>query len=223
MDCLDVLQTPEKASMIQTPRVTVTESASSEEVANASEPHATETSGGWMDFIKTQVAQVGSTVVSAGSAVTSGIADVATSVADGTRDVALEAARLSADAKDVAAFKAGLTNQSKGLEWRQAIARDVSEQLLKYSCKAMKLSSSESHPTFITSSAIEKMLSYKGKVSKTFVAKTMKMIDKDNSGEVDVDEMVAYLLQSAAMTSDDKFEEKMKDFRVFITDALNEN
>ena len=25
----------------------------------------------------------------------------------------------------------GLTNQSKGLEWRQAIARDVSEQLLK--------------------------------------------------------------------------------------------
>ena len=99
--------------------------ASSEEVANASEPHATETSGGWMDFIKTQVAQVGSTVVSAGSAVTSGIAgwstsctivyasnmnffaDVATSVADGTRDVALEAARLSADAKDVAAFKAG--------------------------------------------------------------------------------------------------------------------
>jgi Ca2+-binding EF-hand superfamily protein len=51
----------------------------------------------------------------------------------------------------------------------------------------------------------------------------MKMIDKDNSGEVDVDEMVAYLLQSAAMTSDDKFEEKMKDFRVFITDALNEN
>jgi hypothetical protein len=77
----------------------------------------------------------------------------------------------------------------------------------------MKLSSSESHPTSITSSAIEKMLSYKGKVvseqlspilflclffayyclnqvSKTFVAKTMKMIDKDNSGEVDVDEMV---------------------------------
>jgi hypothetical protein len=99
--------------------------ASSEEVANSSEPHATETSGGWMDFIKTQVAQVGSTVVSAGSAVTSGIAgistsciivyassiiffaDVATSVADGTRDAALEAARLSADAKDVAAFKAG--------------------------------------------------------------------------------------------------------------------
>jgi hypothetical protein len=25
----------------------------------------------------------------------------------------------------------GLTNQSKGLEWRQVIARDVSEQLLK--------------------------------------------------------------------------------------------
>lgn len=28
-------------------------------------------------------------------------------------------------------------------------------------------------------------------VSKTFVAKTMKLIDKDNSGEVDVDEMVS--------------------------------
>jgi hypothetical protein len=53
--------------------------ASSEEVANSSEPHATETSGGWMDFIKTQVAQVGSTVVSAGSAVTSGIAGMSTS------------------------------------------------------------------------------------------------------------------------------------------------
>ncbi len=44
------------------------------EAANSSEPHASETSGGWMDFIKTQVAHVGSSVVSAGSAVTSGIA-----------------------------------------------------------------------------------------------------------------------------------------------------
>jgi hypothetical protein len=33
-------------------------------------------------------------------------------------------------------------------------------------------------------------------VSKTFVAKTMKMIDKDGSGEVDVDEMVASLKAS---------------------------
>ncbi len=58
------------------------------------------------------------------------------------------------------------------------------------------------------------------------------MIDKDNSGEVDVDEMVrspsnsflpkfdfyemhlqvAYFLQSAEVASDDKFEEKMKVF-----------
>jgi hypothetical protein len=58
----------------------------------------------------------------------------------------------------------------------------------------------------------------------------MKMIDKDGSGEVDVDEMVvtleqtlvfsyfhtacdlqvAYFLQSAEMASDEKFEEKMK-------------
>jgi hypothetical protein len=76
-------------------------------------------------------------------------ADAASSVADGTRDAALEAARLSADAKDVAAYKAGdaplsvflncskfnyrsgLTNQSRGLEWRRAIADDVSQQLLK--------------------------------------------------------------------------------------------
>ena len=36
--------------------------------------------------------------------------EAATSVADGTRDAALEAARMSADAKDVAAFNAG--NQS---------------------------------------------------------------------------------------------------------------
>ena len=40
------------------------------------------------------------------------LAGVASSVADGTRDVlgdaALDAARLSAEAKDVAAFKAGL-------------------------------------------------------------------------------------------------------------------
>ncbi len=34
-------------------------------------------------------------------------AGAASSVADGTRDAALDAARLSADAKDVAAFKAG--------------------------------------------------------------------------------------------------------------------
>jgi hypothetical protein len=79
-----------------------------------------------MDIIKSHVVSVGSTVASAGSAVTSGIAgqpcittscttclrlllftEAAASVADGTRDAALDAARLSADAKDVAAFKAG--------------------------------------------------------------------------------------------------------------------
>ena len=81
-----------------------------------------------MDIIKTHVVNVGSTVANAGSAVTSGIvgqfhfaesdfarlrlqllsfAGAAASVADGTRDAALDAARLSADAKDVAAFKAG--------------------------------------------------------------------------------------------------------------------
>ncbi len=35
------------------------------------------------------------------------VAEAATSVADGTRDAALEAARMSSDAKDVAAFNAG--------------------------------------------------------------------------------------------------------------------
>lgn len=79
-----------------------------------------------MDIIKTHVVNVGSTMASAGSAVTSGIVGqlrvvlsyftrlfiivfvgAAASVADGTRDAALDAARLSADAKDVAAFKAG--------------------------------------------------------------------------------------------------------------------
>lgn len=219
-DSSDFLRTPEKTKAC-TPRVT--ESVPSQEAVATSDTPATESSGGWMDVIKAHVVNVGSTVVSAGSAVTSGIVEAATSVADGTRDAALEAARMSADAKDVAAFNAGLTNQSKGLEWRQTIARDVSEQLLKYSCKSMKLASSENIPTFITSSAIEKMLSYKGKVSKTFVAKTMKIIDKDESGEVDVDEMVAYFLRSAEMASDDKFEEKMKDFRAFITDSLAEN
>ena len=48
----------------------------------------------------------------------------------------------------------------------------------------------------------------------------MKIIDKDNSGEVDVNEMVDYFVQSAEMASDEKFEEKMKDFKAFITAAL---
>ena len=47
--------------------------APSHEAATTSEPTATEASGGWMDIIKTHVVNVGSTVVSAGSAVTSGI------------------------------------------------------------------------------------------------------------------------------------------------------
>ena len=96
-------------------------------------------------------------------------AEAANSVADGTRDAALEAARLSSDAKDVAAFNAGnalsgcshhrcevyfvmndgsgLTNQSKGLEWRQAIARDVSEQLLKSASAAQNFNVSSTFAT----------------------------------------------------------------------------
>ncbi len=46
--------------------------APSQETAT-SEPHTIEASGGWMDIIKSHVVNVGSTVVSAGSAVTSGI------------------------------------------------------------------------------------------------------------------------------------------------------
>jgi len=232
LEIIDLLQTPEKATNLKTPRVT--ESAPSEEAATTSEPlsaPAAEAPGGWMDMIKAGVVSVGSTVASAGSAVTSGIVGVASSVADGTRDVlgdaALDAARLSAEAKDVAAFKAGLTNQTKGLQWRKDIALDVSQELLKYSCMMLRPASPGSKgpasSSFITSSAIEKMLSYKGKVSKTFVAKTMKMIDKDNSGEVDVNEMVDYFVNSAEMASDEKFEEKMKDFKAFITAALTEN
>jgi hypothetical protein len=163
LESVDLLRTPEKATNLKTPRVT--ESVPSQEAAAASEPlsaPAAEAPSGWMDIIKAGVVSVGSTVASAGSAVTSGIVDVATSVADGTRDAALDAARLSAEAKDVASFKAGLTNQSKGLQWRKEIALDVSQELLKYSCMTLKPASPESKApassSFITTSAIEKML-----------------------------------------------------------------
>ena len=47
-------------------------------------------------------------------------AEAATSVADGTRDAALEAARMSADAKDVAAFKSGNTlSNALHQPWRE--------------------------------------------------------------------------------------------------------
>jgi hypothetical protein len=45
----------------------------SQEAVATSDTPATESSGGWMDVIKAHVVNVGSTVVSAGSAVTSGI------------------------------------------------------------------------------------------------------------------------------------------------------
>jgi hypothetical protein len=110
-------------------------------------------------------------------------------------------------------YCSGLTNQTKGLQWRKDIALDVSQELLKsfyaspllrvslfdkfcdrrYSCMMLKPASpgskgparfdyfirffriafffyrltafETSSSSFITSSAIEKMLSYKGKVS----------------------------------------------------------
>ncbi len=94
-DSADFLQTPEKASNLNTPRITelvcsflislpnyvslipyiqlTTMQAPSQESATTSESPAAEASGGWMDIIKNHVVNVGSTVVNAGSAVTSGI------------------------------------------------------------------------------------------------------------------------------------------------------